>query len=520
MKKMRDNSTKQDRYFTNKGQTKNKSGDEVLKDTDEIKFHNLTSSVSERASIENPLEGGFRFFNNTGMLNSGLTYSMFSDSQALPAGSNPLTADAEIKHGLKNDSLRYPEVYNNKNKTSAEVKFYFDKEQYRVVPGGNKVYSCLNDLKNIKDGKGACVNPDVQPEPIATRDRVQGLTVGCGQEIVYGVTLQKCDFNYDYVFLVDTSNSMTDPKDDDRNEEGPNKLTAVAKQLESYVNDIKTSTPKSRVAVTYFNTGIGFDVNTTNQVLLDFTSVQDGQAQILNTVKYDSLFKVGHEGTCIRCGFETTKKLIDRRTDTSRRPVVILLSDGNVNEFPGQTQDIDEQTKQTKNAAITLWNGGKTTLVAIGYGNGGINASPTDRVNWKGIINEVASLRKDEKTRWAYATAPEVSPDGVGRSLNQVIKEIQQDLNSCAVADLAYKEFIKASDINKDGVINSLDLLMLYDNYSKRGENIPEDVNKDRIVNALDSSLVIQNYGKIVETTVATGGLTNPVDLDTTPANN
>ncbi len=513
--KMRDNSTKQDHYFTNRGATKNAEGDEVLTGTDDIRFHAMGSDVTERAS----LEGLFRFFKKNNSLKNDLTYSLFTDSQQLKSGSNPLTADAEIQHGLQNDKLRYPEVYKN-HKTNAEVKFYFDKKQYRVVPGGNKIYSCVNDYKNVSNGTAACSNPDSQPIDQINRDKVRGLTVGCGQEIVYGVTLQKCDFNYDYIFIVDTSNSMTTPENDDRNAPGPDKLTAASEQLAQFVKDINVVGPDSRVAVGYFNTGVGFDMTNGSQILTNFTPISD-QAKLLNSVSYNSLKAVGHEGTCVACGLQTAKKLVEGRgTDNKRRPVVILLSDGNINQFPGTQQDIAAQTAATYGIADDLQktNNGNITVVTIGYGNAGGGAS--DRVNFKDMIERIASFRKDKVTKWAYATDPEIATSGEGGTINEIVSKVQENLNSCAVADLAYQEFIKASDINKDGVINSLDLLMLYDNYAKRGESIPEDVNKDRVVNALDASLVIQNYGKLIETASAsTGGLTNPAELDTTPAN-
>ena len=113
----------------------------------------------------------------------------------------------------------------------------------------------------------------------------------------------------------------------------------------------------------------------------------------------------------------------------------------------------------------------------------------------------------------------EVKP--MNTNIETVIDDVQRDLNNCAKSQRLYEASIRAADVNGDGVINSLDLLMLYDNYNTRGENIKEDVNKDGVVNALDTSIVIQNYGRVVAEVESqpSRGLTNPGQLNTTPSN-
>jgi len=480
-------------------------GEEVLENTEAIKFHNIGANPSENVSLIEK----FRFFTGA-MLNKGMSYVFFEDSVSLPQGSNPLTADIKINSKVAVDDIRAQEQYGNPE--DSQVKFYFDKTNYRVVPGGNKLYSCVNDLKDIASGTSACKT--VTP---ARTDEVHGMTVGCGQEIVYGVTVQKCDFNYDYVFVVDTSSSMYKPEDDDKEAEGPDKLTAVTAQLKTFIQDIQKTGPDSRVAVVHFNTGVNFDENNTaGSIVQNFTPISDQQT-LLNAVSYSKLRAIAKEGTCIQCGVKAATNLIKNgRGDSTRRPVVVLLTDGNTNSIPGNPPaDDDQQVFAAANILRTM-NNGQLTLVAIGYGN--VNGTLTSRQRFDGMIKEVASVRKDG-TKWAYSTDPVVSQ--TAGSINTLVAKVQSDLNTCAVADFAQLEFLKAADINKDGVINSLDLLMLYDNYFARGENMPEDVNKDRVVNALDSSLVIQNYGKTVElaTSGPVGGLTNPVGLETTPSN-
>lgn len=496
------------RYFT--GQT-DRSGQEILQNTEDVDFRVLSANPIES---QNLIER-FRFLTGE-MLRKGLTYVGFSDSIELEPGSDPLTADVRINSRVDDASPLAEETYSNFE--DAEVRFYFDNENYRVVTNGNKIYSCVNDLKDIASGTDAC--KEIDP---ASLNEVHGLTVGCGQEIVYGVTLQKCDFNYDYVFVVDTSSSMTRPDLDDRSAEGVDKLAAVETQLKSFISQIAEKGPNSRVAIAHFNTGVGYELGNAGSaeqyIVQDFTPISD---QAALTAAVDRLRSVAKEGTCIECGANTAQHLVEnKRGESANRPVVVLLSDGNPNSFPNilpanHPRPATFQTVYDAAETLKLANDGELTLVAIGYGNYGSDG--IDGQNFENMIQRIASVKENGDGRWAYSSDPNVSIEN-DRNINNVVADVQGDLNSCAEADLARVELLRAKDINKDGIINAVDLLLLYDNYRARGADIPEDVNKDESVDALDSSLVIQDLGTVIPDTTADGGLTNSTGIDTSPEN-
>ncbi|MCG9131456.1 hypothetical protein J5I95_07205 [Candidatus Poribacteria bacterium] len=50
-------------------------------------------------------------------------------------------------------------------------------------------------------------------------------------------------------------------------------------------------------------------------------------------------------------------------------------------------------------------------------------------------------------------------------------------------------------DVNKDGVINILDLTLVAANFGQTGD-IPADVNGDNVVNILDLTLVASHFGE------------------------
>ena len=55
-----------------------------------------------------------------------------------------------------------------------------------------------------------------------------------------------------------------------------------------------------------------------------------------------------------------------------------------------------------------------------------------------------------------------------------------------------------AEDVNKDGVVNILDLTLIASNFGKR-EETDADVNADGIVNILDLTLVAAAFGNIAD---------------------
>ena len=53
----------------------------------------------------------------------------------------------------------------------------------------------------------------------------------------------------------------------------------------------------------------------------------------------------------------------------------------------------------------------------------------------------------------------------------------------------------KATDVNRDGTTNTIDLVRVLLSYGKTDVDIPEDINGDMVVNPLDLSLVFKNLG-------------------------
>jgi hypothetical protein len=91
----------------------------------------------------------------------------------------------------------------------------------------------------------------------------------------------------------------------------------------------------------------------------------------------------------------------------------------------------------------------------------------------------------------AFSTTSEVS-------IEEIYNSIEVSLNSCARSDALYANFVSSQDINGDGVINTIDLFLIYDNYFARGQDVPEDLNNDQIVNSLDVSIIVNSMGKVV----------------------
>ncbi len=508
-----------------------------------------------------------------------------------------IASDAELRKAFPNpadQNVYIPnEQYNNME--DATVQLFFNKDLYRIVPGGKKIYSCTNDYANdvldeinkngtatpekidkytkMKSGTGACNMTAFDANPQA-RDKIEGLTVGCGQRIVYGWTLQKCTFDYDYIFVVDTSSTMVqvDPN------VGKRKIDAAVEQLGAFIDNIQASGTDSRVALINFNTalqiykgdmniGLSQDIRpealsadgkhmglqTRGGFLPIKTSADEIKAQLPRFTRFSERMEGGsaggliERGTCIECGLDLAATLAHTRSPEEKRirpAIVIFMTDGIPNSYPGeptspdliklyppQTRDGIKVTnpvpygwKGVYDAADNLRRDGSTTkdqgnntplriagqdldpfdtvkLITVGYGDS--NFTEGDGQQFEKMLKGVASDKtKEANARWAYSSDIH---ENAPLKITDIFADIQKEVNSCSSMQLAYDISQRARDINKDGIVNTIDLFMIYENYQKSGEDLPYDIDRNGTVNSLDISLVLNSLGTVItsETPVA-----------------
>lgn len=475
-----------------------------------------------------------------------------------------ILSDAELTRALPASADRsiYIPAEQHNNMEDTNVKLFFDQNNYRIVPNGKNIYSCTNsiarrlqaegkldsvsdaDLIKMTSGVGACDMAEF--EKFKPRDTIGGLTVGCGQDIVYGWTLQKCTFDYDIVFVVDTSTSMgkSDP-----NLGGQRKIDGAIDQIETFMNAIEQSGSDSRVALVNFNNavhvykdgtgnakdlkdsdgdGFGNGIRTKGMVSKnDFNSVR-AQLSLFKKTKAEGGYI--EKGSCQKCGMDLAAQILHgKRSEDekkARQGVVIILTDGLPNSYAGDAApEIMAQYPPEARGNVEPWswtgiyksadelrNDGATTpskgvrapgrnanvfddvlLIAIALGDE--KKKEDEGSDFQQFTFSVASERANSNDRWAFSTDPmNASPI----SIREIFSAIQKDLNTCALSTLAFDISQKARDINNDRIINTIDLFLIYDKYYQKGDDIAEDVNADSIVNALDVSLVLQSSGTVV----------------------
>lgn len=452
------------------------------------------------------------------------------------------------------------EQYNNRE--DAQVKLFYDQDNYRIVPNGNKIYTCTNSiarklqaegqLSGAADKKYLDMTTDIGAcnttayEANIERDTIAGVTVGCGQDIVYGWTLQKCKFNYDYVFVIDTSTTMGKP---DTNLGGKSKIEAAMEQVDTFIDTIEASGSDSRVALVSFNNAVhvykdaatrelimgsnGYGVGVQTNGLVgrnEFDSVRAKFDLFKKPVEQGGLIE---KGSCMRCGLDLAKQVLGRRSDQEirdRHGVVIFLSDGLPNSYPGDAAEslrakypaearnnvepwswpgnYDSADELRNDGSKTTYNGSVATrspikindvfddvlLTTITYGDP--NKKTDEGQNFELFSKSIASEKAaGSNERWAYSTA---QADGSPIDISAIFAGIQKDLNTCSLATLAFDISLKARDINNDGIVNLVDLFLVYESYFKKGDNLPEDINGDGVVNALDASLIYQSAGTVI----------------------
>ncbi|MBP9797606.1 VWA domain-containing protein [Candidatus Woesebacteria bacterium] len=444
----------------------------------------------------------------------------------------------------KDDAKRFDAEQYVNFESPASVRLDYDRENYRILKGGKKVYTCSNSIQDqidAIDGKPARFNgvkPDVSacvpetPEQKETLDTIYGLNVGCGQNIVYGWTLKKCTFDFDIVLVVDTSSSMNYVV------EGTPKIEVAKKQLIEFVNYAKVHYgPNTRISLVTFNKADSYVNGVTSHndgahTLATKVLLSDSAAtlKLLSTIESKIQLSQTVEGTCIQCGLRTAKSILGTRAESdSTAPVVLVLSDGNPNSFPGGKgspivgqpnpgnpfKEIYDLADSIRNDGVTTdQNGGRVIdpknsikddvlLVAFGYGD---NQKP-EQGELQGLFIEtlraMVSYRRNsagdfDKTikPWLYDTdkGADVPPVDVAAMMDT----IKDDLSSCAQLQNIASAVEKAKDVDQNGIVNILDLTAVFDNYFAKGVSLKEDINSDGIVNINDAVLVIGSLGTVV----------------------
>lgn len=424
----------------------------------------------------------------------------------------------------------------------AHVKLDYNREEYRILKDGKKVYSCSNSLRddlNKIDGKpakdtskadvSACVRET--EEQASHLDTIYGLNVGCGQNIVYGWTLKKCTFDFDIVLVVDTSSSMNYAVN------GITKIEVAKENLKQFVSYAKENYgPNTRISLVTFNKADNYANGVTshtdaNHIIAKHVPLFDSNAvnDLLGEIDTKITPKNTVEGTCIQCGLRTAQNILSTRVpaDTTA-PVVLVLSDGNPNSFPAgkgspdgtpnpgnpfkEIYDLSDAIR--KDGVTTDQNGNRVIgnnqslsddalLVAFGYGD---NQKPEDGEKQglfietlKGMVSYRRNAAGDfDKTikPWLYDTDKGVDVPPV--DIAAMMDTIKDDLSSCAQIQRIASAVEKAKDIDSNGIVNILDLTAVFDNYFARGANLKEDINGDGVVNVNDVVLVIGSLGTVV----------------------
>ena len=416
---------------------------------------------------------------------SEITYINYNATASLPAGKNPLEPgsayDLTPEGRAKNPILIAPinnfpnEQYFNQETANVRLFANFSSKDYRIVPDGNEIKYCGNTIAGTQSG--ACdqlafdahrVDPGVDKNVRDTRDTIDGLKVGCGQNIVYGWTIQKCNTEpADYLFVVDVSTSMNKGID----LTGVTKLQAAKKSLNAFVDSLKTYSKDSRAALIQFSS-------------IDNTKTLEAFTPNLDTIKSAVNNKlVVKEGTCIENGMEETLRVLQTKAGSNRKTYIVFLTDGLPN-CPNGTPS-EKSISLIKAHGETLRKMAGVSTYSIGFGDPQKDGVGAD-VQLFDVVKLIASSEKQ-----AFSTTRDLNID-------DVYKNIAGELNSCARSEALYQNYVTSQDINGDGVINTIDLFMIYDNYFERGANVPEDLNDDQVVNSLDVSIIINNMGKTI----------------------
>ena len=419
----------------------------------------------------------------------------------IPAGMK--LDDRSIKINPDPRSNFQAEIYSNGD--LASVRLDINSEEYKVVPNGawyqSMEYGIPANKAPMQSRYSSCVNKNYGTYQCATPadsaeslQEISGLPVQCGEDIEYGWTIMKCRQDVDYVFVVDVSTSMNLPE---VNYSGT-KLDVIKEQILKYIGNIKDN--NSRISVITFGRSVAGKLDFTN-------NLQQAQSYVQSIPATPG--GVNREGTCIDCGANEALRLVNARSDVSRNPVVIFMTDGIPTWRMGDNQSgtagfcqsdyslclpaIQAQVNNLRAVA-------GLTLASVGYGK--IPANDQE-VNFNLQLLKVIDMLGQEG--WKFSTNSQGATDLYKGKIafapvGEIYTRISERLNSCKRADLASAKALKSKDINGDGIINSIEYFLIIDSYFKEGNNLKEDINGDKVVNAMDLSEILRDFGTVIPT--------------------
>lgn len=360
--------------------------------------------------------------------------------------------------------------------TEADIRITIDSARYQFLSTGGK---------EIRKSTPVTQSSRFTEQANATKqDTIHGLKVACNQDIEYGWTLQKCENSFDYVFVLDTSSSMTAYNDPFY---GKRKIDVMKDNMDLVLKDIEgdftTGSINSRVAIIQFNK--------TSTLLRNFSTDFNDLRKVASTGL------IVHEGTCIACGLSEANTLISQRSDKTRKPVVIFMTDGLPNSNPGGSPPSEGYEPLIYRQVDNLKLNDGIIIAAVGYG--ATSLSGTDdlaKLPGAQLFHIIKKIATDDT--WAFSTDTRLA--SAAGTINQIYSRITDRLNSCAQTRHFIEEIQKSADINNDGFVNTTDLTRIFDAYFKQtttgsADELPEDVNNDGVVNAIDASVVIENIG-------------------------
>lgn len=393
------------------------------------------------------------------------------------------------------DTVRINEYRNGEDAT---VTTFFDQTQYRILQTfldatnrgnvfpqkGKRIDTCTN---SGKPGQEAC-NRGAE-EATSELDQIGGLTVACGNSIVYGWTVVKCkDLPIDLIMVVDMSLTMRD-----YSVGGINRTIEAKSAASDVIQKIQNGKFKliQNVGVVKFNA--------TAQLVNPLTPVSGGLQDMLT--KINGLTNA--EYTDVYKGLDLAARSFDPKSKNVK--VILLISDGVVHPVGVDEWGNDREEQKIISLAQALKEAG-IRIVSLGVGDGFEDKLTPPSPYAPQILGKVASCtNKDDCPQTESATsATDFSkklflslvvqkPQGVFEFAYNKIGEV---LNTCSLAEALFAQVLRATDINGDGVVNTIDYFMVLDNYFAKGDNIKEDINNDGVVNSLDLSLVTDRIGQ------------------------
>lgn len=368
---------------------------------------------------------------------------------------------------------------------TVKARLYFDKTAYQLFQ--KRLDVCRWNGKGKSEDSGfKCIGEGSQFINRSESDinneqtTIDGIKLACNREYQFGWTLQKCD-PLDIFFVVDASNSMSEP---DQN--GVAKIQLAKDSLKAYLNS--TNLDLHRAAIIQFNR----------------------DARLLSPLSYNrsTLFSAvdqisQQQYTRIDLGLKEAFNQMIQGSQQGHQRVVILISDGLPDPSP-EARSPECQGNNPPQSCFDSWisqvtaeannlkaaNGANSLLVTVGLGDPNAANLPGTRLD-----QHLAQWASDNPDRPGNKLTYNTSTNSdLGRIIGGVVALVDQ----CAATAEDFSANATKSDINGDGIVNSIDYFLILDSYLARGTNLAEDINGDGVVNSLDLSLVIEFIGVTV----------------------